>query len=109
MSFNVVEFLKSFLDLSTAEYLRQVWAGDMSELLIEVIIDVIGILIVCTFLLVLTLYLIWILRKVIARIQDRIGPNRVGGRYGLLQTVADAIKLITKEDIVPSGADKVPR
>ena len=107
MSFNVVEFLKSFLDLSTAEYLRQVWAGDMSDWLIEVIIDVIGILIVCTFLLVLTLYLIWILRKVIARIQDRIGPNRVGGRYGLLQTIADAIKLITKEDIVPSGADKL--
>jgi len=107
MSFNVVEFLKSFIDLSTAEYLREVWAGDMSDLLIEVIIDVIGILIVCTFLLVITLYLIWILRKVIARIQDRIGPNRVGGRYGLLQTVADAIKLITKEDIVPSGADKL--
>ena len=107
MSFNVVEFLKSFIDLSTAEYLRQVWAGDMADWLIEVIIDVIGILIVCTFLLVITLYLIWILRKVIARIQDRIGPNRVGGRYGLLQTVADAIKLITKEDIVPSGADKL--
>ena len=107
MSFNIIEFLKSFLELSTAEYLRQVWAGDMSDWLIEVIIDVIGIVIISTFLLVITLYLIWILRKVLARVQDRIGPNRVGGRYGLLQTIADAIKLITKEDITPSGADKL--
>jgi NADH-quinone oxidoreductase subunit H len=107
MSFNIIEFLKSFLELSTADYLRQVWAGDMSDWLIEVIIDVIGIVIVSTFLLVITLYLIWILRKVLARVQDRIGPNRVGGRYGLLQTIADAIKLITKEDITPSGADKL--
>ena len=107
MTFNIFEFLESVLRLSVVDYLRDVWAGDMPNWLIEVIIDVAGIFIVSTFLLIIVLYLIWILRKVLARVQDRIGPNRVGGRYGLLQTVADAIKLITKEDLTPSGADKL--
>ena len=54
--------------------------------------------------LLLALFLIWITRKVISRIQDRIGPNRVGP-YGLFQTVADALKLLSKEDIRPANAD----
>ena len=53
---------------------------------------------------VLALVLIWIPRKVISRLQDRIGPNRVGP-YGLFQTVADALKLLSKEDIRPANAD----
>lgn len=48
----------------------------------------------------------WLDRKLSARIQDRIGPNRVGP-FGLLQGIADTLKLITKEDITPAGADKV--
>jgi NADH-quinone oxidoreductase subunit H len=51
--------------------------------------------------------LIWLERKLIARIQDRIGPNRVGGKYGLLQSLADALKLLSKELITPAGADKL--
>ncbi len=51
--------------------------------------------------------LTWLERKIIARIQDRIGPNRAGP-FGLLQAVADAIKMLTKEDITPTGADRVP-
>jgi NADH-quinone oxidoreductase subunit H len=62
---------------------------------------------VSTFCLLIVLVLIWLERKVVARIQDRVGPNRVGGRYGLLQSVADVGKLLTKEDITPSGADRV--
>jgi NADH-quinone oxidoreductase subunit H len=50
------------------------------------------------------LFLIWWERKVSAHIQSRIGPNRVGP-IGLLQSVADGIKLLTKEDICPAEAD----
>ena len=49
-------------------------------------------------------FLVWIERTVIAFIQDRTGPNRVGPR-GLLQTVADSIKLFFKEDIQPKSVD----
>ena len=52
------------------------------------------------------LILIWVERKVIARMQSRYGPNRVGPR-GLLQPVADAMKLILKEELVPRSADKI--
>lgn len=51
------------------------------------------------------IFLTWLDRKLSGRIQDRLGPNRVGP-FGLLQPIADAIKLITKEDTTPAGADK---
>ena len=50
------------------------------------------------------MYLTWIERKLIARMQNRLGPNRVG-TYGLLQPLADGLKMLIKEDIVPRGAD----
>jgi NADH-quinone oxidoreductase subunit H len=63
--------------------------------------------IVLVFLVILTLaaYLVLAERKVLAWIQDRKGPNRVGP-YGLLQPLADLVKLLTKEDFRPIGADK---
>ena len=45
-------------------------------------------------------------RKILARMQNRYGPNRVGP-WGLFQPVADGIKMLTKEDLVPRGADKI--
>ncbi len=65
-----------------------------------------GVVLVTLAPLIIVIFLIWVERKFAARIQDRIGPNRVGP-WGLLQTIADALKLITKEDITPAGADRV--
>jgi NADH-quinone oxidoreductase subunit H len=52
-----------------------------------------------------TLTLTWMERKVIGRIQNRIGPNRVGP-WGIFQAFADAVKMLIKEDIIPTGADR---
>lgn len=74
--------------------------------LVEGITYFIGAFILASAALTLALLLIWITRKVVSRIQDRIGPNRLGP-YGLFQTVADALKLLSKEDIKPTTADTI--
>ena len=51
-------------------------------------------------------YLVLAERKLLARMQIRIGPNRAGP-FGLLQPIADLIKMMTKEDVIPRGADRV--
>src|ERR1700677_4881537 len=62
--------------------------------------------IVFVLLLLTTIFMIWFERRVIGRMQNRSGPNRAGP-WGLLQPIADALKLPLKEDSVPTGVDKL--
>lgn len=91
----------------TAVWLEGIFTGwGMDAVLAHVLVVFLGVLLLITILMVLDILLVWIERKVVARFQDRIGPNRVGP-YGLMQPFADIIKLIIKEDTTPDGADKV--
>src|SRR5262245_29002448 len=66
---------------------------------------VIKVVVVFVLLVVLTLFSIWFERRVVARMQNRLGPN-VHGPFGLLQSLADGIKLALKEDLIPRTAHK---
>jgi len=70
------------------------------------IMSLLGVLVIVVFVLVTDIFLVWVERKVVARFQDRLGPNRLGP-FGLIQPLADVIKLLIKEDITPLGADRV--
>jgi NADH-quinone oxidoreductase subunit H len=64
------------------------------------------VLFIFVLLVLFTLFNVWAERRVVARMQHRVGPNRVGP-FGLLQSLADGVKLALKEDVVPAGADRV--
>jgi NADH-quinone oxidoreductase subunit H len=72
---------------------------------VGILLLVVKLLIVLIVLLTVAAYLVWVERKLLGRMQARFGPNRAG-RFGLLQLLADLIKLLTKEDTVPAGASK---
>jgi len=79
------------------------WSADI----VTVILNVLGAGILVLGAMVFTTMLIWAERKIGGRFQDRPGPNRVGP-WGIFQTIADMLKIFTKEFITPAGADKVP-
>jgi NADH-quinone oxidoreductase subunit H len=80
--------------------------GTFSETTVLLVVATVKIAFVLVFLLTAIAYLTWLERKVVAHIQARWGPYLVGP-HGLLQPVADGIKFIMKEDIVPLEADRV--
>lgn len=89
------------------EWLMITFAGwGMAGWLANILINLIGIVALIMGAMLLDIMLVWVERKVVARFQGRIGPNRVGP-WGLFQPFPDIIKLIIKENITPAGADKV--
>jgi len=77
----------------------------LDAVVIDIALNIVGAVVLGGLVGAAAILLIWAERKLVARIQDRIGPNRVGP-FGLLQTIADALKLITKEILIPKGADR---
>ncbi len=72
---------------------------------IDILIVLGKVLVVFGFLLSSVLLVVWAERKIVARMQQRIGPNRVGP-FGILQGLADGVKLFFKEDVIPSSVDR---
>ena len=93
---------------SIAAFLRgMVYAAVPIPLVVDLVLAFIGIAALLGIISMAAIIFTYAERKICAFIQVRIGPNRVGGRFGLLQPVADMLKLMSKEDIMPRGADKV--
>jgi NADH-quinone oxidoreductase subunit H len=90
-----------------AIWLEGIFTGwGMNAVFAHVLVAFLGVFLLISILMVMDIFLVWIERKVVARFQDRLGPNRVGP-FGLIQPFADIIKLIIKEDTTPASADKV--
>jgi len=78
---------------------KTLWLGE------DIVFLVAKVVLIFAMLLVSVMAMVWFERKVVSDLQNRIGPN-VAGPWGILQALADGIKLFFKEDLTPDGADK---
>lgn len=91
-----------------AAWLQSLLVGwGVSAELANLLLVILGALTLTMIAMLTVIFLIWYERKLLGRIQDRFGPNRVGP-FGVFQTFADMLKIFTKEYITPEGADRVP-
>ena len=106
-----------WVQLSAGDHILNFLAAQTGRDLPEIVVMPIMLAMILGFIAVSSLILIWAERKVAARIQNRVGPMMTGPRKwaefsmwtgGLLQTAADAIKLLVKELIIPSKTDAIP-
>ena len=74
--------------------------------LASILVMALKVLIIFVIGLVGTMFMVWFERKIVAGMQNRVGPNKAGP-YGILQTLADGMKLIFKEDLMPNRADRI--
>lgn len=87
------------------DLVRAVLGGIAPDWLVSLIAHILTLSLVLVAAPTMMMLLVWFERRMIARMQDRIGPNRAGP-MGILQSVADGVKMFTKEDIVPAAADR---
>lgn len=99
-----MEFLDA-LPMTVMDWLRGLLGQAMPGWGVELVVALIKVVLILVVAILPVIVLTWLERKVLARGQDRYGPN-LAGPYGLIVAFADAIKILTKEDIIPAAADR---
>jgi len=98
--YGILKFLHiNFVPFTYAGYPIGLWIAYL-------IVAVVEVLLVFIIAMIVVVILVYVFRKYMADVQNRIGPNRVG-KWGTLQLIADVFKLIQKQDITPKTADRI--